>query len=40
MVSATPYLRLPAHPLGHHRPLTGTKLYCLATEADTCEQLA
>jgi len=25
---------------GHHRPLTGTKLYCLATEARVCEQLA
>ena len=24
----------------HHRPLTGTKLYCLVTEAHTCEQLA
>ena len=26
---------------GHHlRPLTGTKLYCLATKANVCEQLA
>jgi len=25
---------------GHHRPLTGTKLYCLVTEARVCEQLA
>jgi len=25
---------------GHHRPLTGTKLYCLVTEAHVCEQLA
>ena len=25
---------------GHHRPLTGTKLYCLVTEALVCEQLA
>jgi len=25
---------------GHHRPLTGTKLYCLVTEAEVCEQLA
>jgi len=25
---------------GHHRPLTGTKLYCLATETHVCEQLA
>ena len=24
----------------HHRPLTGTKLYCLMTEAHGCEQLA
>jgi len=24
----------------HHRPLTGTKLYCLITEAHVCEQLA
>jgi len=24
---------------GHHRPLTGTKLYCLATEAHVCKQL-
>jgi len=26
--------------LGHHRPLTSTKLYCLVTEAHVCEQLA
>ena len=25
---------------GHHRPLTGTKLYCLVTEARVCGQLA
>jgi len=25
---------------GHHRPLTGTKLYCLVTEAHVCKQLA
>ena len=25
---------------GHHRPLTGAKLYCLVTEARVCEQLA
>jgi len=32
--SATPDLRLPSQPLGrHHRPLVGTKLYCLVTEA-------
>jgi len=24
---------------GHHCPLTGTKLYCLVTEAQVCEQL-
>ena len=24
----------------HHRPLAGTKLYCLVTEARRCEQLA
>ena len=24
----------------HHRPLTGTKLYCFVTEAHVCEQLA
>jgi len=24
----------------HHRPLAGTKLYCLVTEANRCEQLA
>ena len=24
----------------HHRPLAGTKLYCLVTEARVCEQLA
>jgi len=25
---------------GHHRPLTGTKLYCCVTEAHVCEQLS
>jgi len=25
---------------GHHRPLTGAKLYCLVTELHVCEQLA
>ena len=25
---------------GYHRPLTGTKLYCLVTKAQVCEQLA
>ena len=24
----------------HHRPLVGTKLYCLVTEAHRCKQLA
>jgi len=24
----------------HHRPLAGTKLYCMVTEAHRCEQLA
>jgi len=24
----------------HHRPLAGTKLYCLVTQAHRCEQLA
>ena len=24
---------------GHHRPLTGTKLYCLVTGTCVCEQL-
>jgi len=24
----------------HHRPLAGTNLYCLVTEAHVCEQLA
>jgi len=24
----------------HHRPLAGTKLYCLVTDAHRCEQLA
>jgi len=24
----------------HHRPLAGSKLYCLVTEAHVCEQLA
>ena len=27
-------------PTEHHRPLAGTKLYCLVTEAHRCEQLA
>ena len=35
---ARPTVTSPA--AGHHRPLTGTKLYCLVTEANVCEQLA
>jgi len=35
---ARPTVTFPA--AGHHRPLTGTKLYCLVIEADVCEQLA
>jgi len=26
--------------VGRHRPLAGTSLYCLMTEANGCEQLA
>ena len=35
---ARPTVTFPA--AGHHRALTGTKLYCLVTEARVCEQLA
>ena len=35
---ARPTVTFPA--AGLHRPLTGTKLYCLVTEAHVCEQLA
>jgi len=35
---AKPTVTFPA--AGHHRPLTGTKLYRLVTEAHVCEQLA
>jgi len=35
---ARPTVTTPA--AGHHRPLTGTKLYCLVTEEHVCEQLA
>jgi len=35
---ARPTVTFPA--AGHHRPLTGTKLYCLVTEERVCEQLA
>ena len=33
-----PTVTFPA--IWHHRPLTGTNLYCLVTEAHVCEQLA
>jgi len=35
---ARPTVTFPA--AGHHRSLTGTKLYCSVTEAHACEQLA
>jgi len=35
---ARPTVTFPA--TEHHRPLAGTKLYCLVTEAHGCEQLA
>jgi len=35
---ARPTVTFPA--AGHHRLLTGTKIYCLVTEAYECEQLA
>ena len=38
LASAMPDLRLPSQP--QQLPLTGTKLYCLVTEAVVCEQLA
>ena len=38
LLSARPAITLPA--TEHHRPLAGTKLYCLVTEAHRCEQLA
>ena len=38
LLSARPVVTSPA--TEHHRPLAGTKLYCLVTEAHTCEQLA
>ena len=37
-LSARPAVISPA--AEHHRPLAGTKLYCLVTEAHTCKQLA
>ena len=38
LLSARPAVTSPA--AEHHRPLAGTKLYCLLTEAHRCEQLA
>jgi len=38
LFSATPAVTSPA--AEHHRPLAGTKLYCLMTEAHVCKQLA
>jgi len=38
LLSARPAFTFPA--AEHHRPLAGTKLYCLVTEASMCEQLA
>ena len=38
LLSARPAVTSPA--AEHHRPLAGTKLICLVTEAHRCEQLA
>ena len=38
LLSGRPSVTFPA--AEHHCPLAGTKLYCLATEAHRCEQLA
>ena len=38
LLSARPAVTSPA--AEHHRPLVGTKLYCLVTEAHRCKQLA
>jgi len=38
LLSARPVVTSPASE--HHRPLAGTKLYCLVTEAHRCKQLA
>jgi len=38
LFSARPAVTFPA--AEHHRPLAGTKLYCLVAEAHRCEQLA
>ena len=34
------YVRVTSPAAEHHRPLAGTKLYCLVTEAHRCKQLA
>ena len=38
LLSVRPAVTFPA--TEHHRPLAGTKLYCLVTEAHRCKQLA
>jgi len=38
LLTARPAVIFPA--AKHHRPLAGTELYCLVTEAHACEQLA
>ena len=38
MADARPTVTFPT--AAHNRPLTGTKLHCLVTEAHVCEQLA
>jgi len=38
LLSARPAVTSPT--AQHHRPLAGTKLYCLVTEAHRCKQLA
>ena len=38
LLSARPAVTSPA--AEHHRPLAGTKLYCLVSEAHRCKQLA
>jgi len=38
LFSDRPAVTFPAEK--HHRPVAGTKLYCLVTEAHRCEQLA
>ena len=38
LLSARPAVTSPA--AEHHRPLAGTKLYCLVTEAHVCKQLS